>query len=690
VEISNEAEEKKGSKVAGRIETDPTEIGGTSGTNKINSISEPIEQNEPNNSHESHESPQSNIADERRRTPNDNAVPVYVEVQERIIRQVLEAMWFEDILDRRVNGSEWSTCGVTANGESVVYTCDAEQKFSFGRMKVKVGSIKREGVTCTDLDLFLEEMVLNRLQGAKLTAFVQELQETMAKDSQCRALLPLRIPVEDRHYDALESHMTDGHLYHPSYKSRLGFSLQDNLAYGPEFDADVLLIWVAVRKEMVQTAVSGGYDSAALLEQHLTEEDLQHFRQVIRDKTTSLDMDSYVLIPIHPWQWEHAVESIFAKQLMDGDIIYLGTSSSVYRAQQSIRSLSNRNNPLAPYIKLALSITNTSSTRILAQHTTQNAPLISDWLDQLVREDKLLQREQFVILKEIMGLSFRYEQLPVTQYGRAYGTLGAIWRENVSIHLKAGETAWPLNALMLVQRNGVPFIQEATERHGVQPWAEALVRTLTLPIIHLLYAHGIALESHAQNIILVLENDLPKRIIIKDLHDGVRYVPDQLLHPERAPKLHPEPETHRKFNRYSFIYAGDVSEVRDYTYDAFFFICMTDVALSLEPFGLSEEAFWRLCAGVILDYQRQHPEYAERFKMFDLLAEDALIEEMTKRRLYGDGELYFRKASNPLKLAKDALEQDHEYEHEYEQIKKLEQSGEHGQKDEVEQKEANR
>ena len=71
-----------------------------------------------------------------------------------------------------------------------------------------------------------------------------------------------------------------------------------------------------------------------------------------------------------------------------------------------------------------------------------------------------------------------------------------------------------------------------------------------------LYAHGIAFECHAQNIILVLENELPKRIILKDLHDGVRYVPDQLLHPERAPKLHPELETHRKFNRYSFIYAG--------------------------------------------------------------------------------------------------------------------------------------
>ncbi|KAA8747635.1 IucA/IucC family protein [Paenibacillus sp. UASWS1643] len=632
---------------------------------------------------------------------------VYVDVQERIMRQTLEAMWFEGILDSDVSGSEWRTSGLTSYGDSVTYTCEAERKFSFGRVKVKKGSIQREGVPCTDLDLFLEEIVLNSLKGANVTAFIQELLETMAKDSQCRAILPLNIPREDRHYDALESHMTDGHLYHPSYKSRLGFSLKDNLAYGPEFNSEVALVWVAVKKEFAQTAISAGYSSEELVGQHLTAEDVERFQQILQqedltdtveavhtyavsegqlgssaevsDITIAQDSitgsnvgregskvdgeiggsdagDRYVFIPVHPWQWEHQLESVYARQLMDGDIVYLGPSSSPYRAQQSIRSLSNRVNSEAPYIKLALSITNTSSTRILAQHTTQNAPLISDWLDNLVREDELLQRAQFGILKEIMGLSFRYEQLPATQYGRAYGTLGAIWRENVSAHLKQGETAWPLNALMLVQPDGVPFIQNAVERHGVEKWSEALVRTVTLPIIHLLYAHGIALESHAQNIILVLEDDLPKRIIIKDLHDGVRYVPDQLLHPERAPKLNPEPETHRKFNRYSFIYAGDVSEVRDYTYDAFFFICMTDIALAFEKFGLSEQSFWQLCAGVIVNYQKQHPEYAERFVAFDLFAEDALIEEMTKRRLYGDGELYFRKASNPLKVSKDALE----------------------------------
>lgn len=173
------------------------------------------------------------------RAEKGHKTAVYTDVQERIMRQTLEAMWFEGILDCKVDGNEWCAVGRNTSGQAVTYSCEAEQKFSFGRVKVAKGSIRREGVPCTDLDLFLEEMVLNLLEGVNVTAFIQELLETMAKDSQCRALLPEKIPDKDRHYDALESHMSDGHLYHPSYKSRLGFTLKDNLAYGPEFNSDV-------------------------------------------------------------------------------------------------------------------------------------------------------------------------------------------------------------------------------------------------------------------------------------------------------------------------------------------------------------------------------------------------------------------------------------------------------------------
>ncbi|GLB60904.1 IucA/IucC family protein [Cytobacillus sp. NCCP-133] len=571
------------------------------------------------------------------------------EVKERIMRQTLEALFFEDIIKAIKKGTDWVFNGKSGKGDIIQYSCKAVEKWSFGRIKIEKNSIKREGEKCTNLYLFLEEVIQNNLTGSYTSQFIHELLETLVKDHQSKQFQLDQIPEQDQHYEALESHMVDGHPYHPSYKSRIGFSLEDNFAYGPEFNQEVLIYWVAVNQQLIDVNTLKKMSFEEIIKHHIKNEDKLRFLQVLKEKGS--EEKNYVFLPVHPWQLKNKIQSLFVQQLMDKDIVILGTANSTYRAQQSIRSLSRREKTEAPYIKFPLSITNTSTSRILAHHTTQNAPLISDWLNKIIEDDSLLKKEKFQILREVMGISFRYDQLNSIQYGMTYGTLGAIFRENVSTYLEDNEEAWPLNALSHIQKNGKLFIQAAIDQYGVEAWSEALIKVVTIPIIHLLFAHGIALESHAQNIILVIENQFPKRIIIKDLHDGVRYTPDQLLKPDWAPKLNPEPESHRKFNRYSFIQAKDSAEVRDYTYDAFFFICMTEICFAFEKSGLSEKDFWRTCVKTIAAYQNAHPEFAERFKMFDLFSEDALIEEMTKRRIYGDGQLYFRKAKNPLLLA---------------------------------------
>ncbi|PLR82023.1 IucA/IucC family siderophore biosynthesis protein [Bacillus canaveralius] len=570
------------------------------------------------------------------------------EVKERIMRQTLEALFFEDIIKATKTGTDWFFNGKSAKGDIIHYSCKADVKWSFGRIKIEKKSIKREGEEFTNLYLFLEEIIQNNVTGSYTSQFIHELLETLVKDHQSKQFQVDQIPEQDKYYEVLESHMVDGHPYHPSYKSRIGFSLADNFDYGPEFNQEVSIYWVAVNEQLIDVNTLKKMSFEEIIKHHVTNEDKYRFLQVLKEK--GCEEKNYVFLPAHPWQLENKILSLFVQQLIDKDIVILGTANSTYRVQQSIRSLSHRENAEAPYIKFPLSITNTSTSRILAHHTTQNAPLISDWLNKIIQDDSLLKKEKFQILREVMGISFRYDKLNPIQYDMTYGTLGAIFRENVSTYLEDNEEAWPLNALSHTQKNGEPFIKAAIEQYGVEAWSEALIKVVTFPIIHLLFAHGIALESHAQNIILVVENNFPKRMIIKDLHDGVRYTPDQLLKPDWEPKLNPEPESHRKFNRYSFIQAKDAAEVRDYTYDAFFFICMTEICYTFEKFGLSEIDFWSRCVKTIAAYQHDHPEFKERFEMFNLFSEAALIEEMTKRRIYGDGQLYFRKTKNPLLL----------------------------------------
>ncbi len=578
----------------------------------------------------------------------------FITVQERVKCQTLEALFFEEIIPVMKRGQEYAFQGRSARGGTVFYTCEIVEKWSFGRVKVKPYSIKRNGDTNVNIYTFLEEIV-QTLEGQYTTTFVQELLETFVKDSQSKSSQPAFIPTDDFHYEALESYMIDGHPYHPSYKSRIGFTLADNYCYGPEFNQNIALNWIAVHQDLVDIAFLGTTAINEMYRHHLQAEELAKFKKQLREQIEE-DEEAYIFLPVHPWQYTNIVPKVFFKQITDNTIVLLGKSSSLYRAQQSIRSLSNRHCPQATYLKLPLNIINTSTNRILAHHTTQNAPIISEWLDKIIKSDEYLKTHRFEILKETIGISFRYHQLSSIQYSMAYGTLGVIHRENINHYIEKGEQAWPLNAMMHKQGNGEAFIKQAIDLYGVEKWSKALIQVLVTPIIHLLYVHGIALESHAQNIILVLKNNFPNRVIVKDLHDGVRFCSAELLHPEWEPLLNPEPATHRQFNRYSFLKTPHASEVRDYTFDAFFFICMTELCFTLEEFGLGEEDFWRTCVEVILAYQQQHPQYKHRFQTFDLFAEDALIEEMTKRRIYGDQTLYFRKAQNPLMRAMELLQ----------------------------------
>ncbi|MBB6451074.1 siderophore synthetase component [Geomicrobium halophilum] len=571
------------------------------------------------------------------------------EVKDRIMRQTVEAFMFEGILETEQKGANWEIKGKTKTGNDVIYTFNAERKWSFNRVKVKPYSFLREASSCTDLHLFLEEVVQNNIEGAQVDSFIQEVLETFAKDAQSKQQQREPLPFYEVTYDELESELIEGHSYHPSYKSRMGFSLADNASYGPEFNRPLSICWLAIEPNQAAIAQSAENEIARVIHEHLSLEEQERFRQVLLNKEA--EKRSMIWMPVHPWQWEHHLQNKLTEPLAEGKVIFLGYSKPVYRAQQSIRSLGHRTNPKAAYVKLPLSITNTSSSRILASHTIQNAPKISDWLQALVDEDEFLQKKSFALLRETVGASYQGEEGSDIPSERLYGTLGVIYRENISNYVNKEETAFPLNAVTHMQKNQIPMIQPIIDHYGAEAWCEALVETVLTPLIHLLLIHGVALEAHAQNIILVLEKGWPRRILVKDLHDGVRFVPEELLEPERMPFLCSEPEAHRSVNRYSFIKAETSAEVRDYLYDALFFICMTELAFFFERYSISEERFWQLCRRVILLHQREFPEYQGRFEQFDLFAADINIEEMTKRRLYGDGALHFRIVSNPLREA---------------------------------------
>nr|WP_240141491.1 IucA/IucC family protein [Nitrosomonas sp. HPC101] len=441
----------------------------------------------------------------------------------------------------------------------------------------------------------------------------------------------------------LEARLTDGHLYHPVYKSRVGFSLDDNEMYAPEITASIRPLLLAVRRDRCQWSVSETLSNDAergiVL---LGEPGWQYFCDQLSRR--SLRSGDYLPLPVHPWQWDEVVLPCYHQSLAQGELSALGLLPDQYLPQQSIRTLSNLNAHNRLSLKLSMNLVNTSTSRVLAPHTVQNAPVISDWLHELVeRTDWSLPLARPVLLREVAGASFT----PVALAHGQYGALSCIWRESVHSHLRLGERAVPMTAITHIDIDGKPFIDPWVQRYGFEHWLKRLVERVYLPVLHLLWEHGIALESHAQNMILLVEEGLPARVALKDFHDGVRFCRALLSAP--APVLAAPPPEHTQINPNSFLESENAEELRDFTFDALFFVNLAELAWLFQcHYGMTEKQFWQITREVLQAHQKRHPRSEARYLLFDCFASEVGVELLASRRFQPEIRLRTQLARNPL------------------------------------------
>lgn len=570
-------------------------------------------------------------------------------VRERVLHQLLGSLLYENAfhpgtvdlgaLDTTSDAAADTAVGATAYDEprrceircpnGVRYTFRARRRATFGR--VTVDQLLRDGQPPTSVSGFLADVAeLVDADPDHLPRFARELEETWVKDTlaQHHRRRTETAPLAGLDADTLEGAVTDGHRYHPTYKSRIGFGVTDNLAYGPEFFPDVRPLWLSVDRNLA--AVTTGFDVSErdLAPEPLTAE------------------DDRVLVPVHPWQWRNHVAAAFAPEIAEGAITPLGADPARFRPQQSIRTLAGADAPHRPCLKLAMSLVNTSTSRVLAPHTVHNAPLISDWLAGIARDDPFLRDElRPVLLREIAGTAVAPAVDDPLRRAGTYGTLACIWRESLRPHLDRGEAGVPFTGLTARDLDGTPLIDPWVSGGALTPWVRRLAEAVVVPVLHLLCRHGVALESHAQNMVLLHRDGVPTRVALRDFHDGVRFSRDRLAEPDRCPPLRATPEHHA--NRNSFVETDAPQLVADFVLDAFLFIGVGELAVFLDDaYGLAEPDFWSIVADVLRGYLDRFPD-----PRYDVFVRDVNVEKLTTRRLQPDTELRLHRVPNPLATA---------------------------------------
>ncbi|MFZ6766595.1 IucA/IucC family protein [Undibacterium sp. Di26W] len=587
-------------------------------------------------------------------------IAFYAAAMERTLRQFIEAFWFEGALNGHVkHGTDGVTklhlLGLDEQQAKVEYQINAQLPDAFGRTRLfgplfgpLSGPLRdsRNEKVVHDIVVVTNNLLRHlQVDEDKIRRFITELTHTAVKQAYSLTTSytsPLELP-----YAWQEAQLGDGHLYHPCYRSRMGFSLEDHQRYGPEFAQPFGLIWLAIAKDLCDIHALDDCNYSGFIQAESDTQELLCLQQAITDQ--GRDNTNYYLLPAHPWHWQHSLQIQYADWLADGSLLYLGVGSAMWLAQQSIRSLSSLASTATKprlNIKLPLAIANSSADRILSDHHVHNAALISQWLLQLCAQDSYLQHKaRLSILAEPMGITLK----PAFSRKDRYGLLGAIWRQSPESILRDGEQVFPCTALNKLDSQQQLEIAPWLATHGTEAWVSALLQSMLPPFLHLMVAHGVLLEAHAQNTLLIVNNGLPTGVAIRDLPGGLHYVAGHTTNETQISALRHAPAHRNLANASAGFAVHAISEARDYLLEVLLFIHLSELAHRLERHhGFSEKNFWQLASQTVLNYQMQVPELAERFALYDLFVPTIQIERLATRRLSASSQQEFHSVPNPL------------------------------------------
>ncbi|HJT04774.1 MAG TPA: IucA/IucC family protein [Pseudonocardiaceae bacterium] len=330
---------------------------------------------------------------------------------------------------------------------------------------------------------------------------------------------------------------TEGHNLHPCGRGRLGMQPADLLRHDLESQTSTDLVLVAVRRQRIEfTPDERGRDIGQLLCAEYPNLDTAvrgHFG------ADQLDPADYVFVPVHPWQLEQVVYPLLAQEIADGTVVPVPAARLAGVPTSSVRTLLTERSPAGRrlLVKTALDTLIGSTRRSISAHTTNNGPVYSRLLRQVIDREPVL-TGPIVLLDELAGASYRpLAQDPDPE--RRSRALSALVRRDLAGYLRPEELPVPGCALParapvtdssllveLVTRYGRARGERDVARAGLR-FAEEYAALLLPVSVILMTKYGIAVEAHLQNCIFTFVDAVPTRLVLRDW-GGMRIYPPRL------------------------------------------------------------------------------------------------------------------------------------------------------------------
>lgn len=539
---------------------------------------------------------------------------IWREVNRNLLAKSLAELMHEEVAKPEIISEEGDTTHfrLATDHEHIHYTFSAHRRM-LDYWHILKESIRRyEGATESDiLDVprfFIELQHTFAIKSFTLAHYVEELLHTLYADAYIRFRgRPSAMALTDADYQTVE-HQMDGHPWVIVNKSRLGFDAGDYKKYAPEADKNTPLFWVAAHKSRATFRACEDIKQEQFYEEEIGKEKVAMFRELITSR--KVNYADYIFVPVHQWQWDNKIEIQFAADLAENLLIPLGPGDDVYSPQQSIRTFFNISNPHKHYVKTAVSILSTGNIRGLSPKQMSIAPRVTQWVKEVLKDDPYLQSTGVVLIGEVATIAYLhsgYNAINAIPY-QYNEMLGSLWRESALGYLKPGEKMMTMAALLYVDDEGESLVGALIHRSGLSKndWVKAYLKAYLKPLLHLYYNHSICVTPHGENIILVMKNYVPERIIIKDFVDDIVLTREAM---EKLPADLAEGmiKSSNKENVPLFILIG--------VFDAFFRY-LSDVMQTCSSYD--EKTFWNEVQETVLEYQEENPQLRSRFEKYDL------------------------------------------------------------------------
>jgi siderophore synthetase component len=265
----------------------------------------------------------------------------------------------------------------------------------------------------------------------------------------------------------------------------------------------------------------------------------------------------------------------------------------------------------------------------------RTTPAINEWVYAIVEQDPYLQQRGFCVLRELAaaGYTNQYYEAALQADSPYKKMLASLWRESPVSKLKAGQRLSTMAALLHTDTSGRALLPELVIASGLSTtdWVRQYLRSYMSPLLHCFYQYDMVFMPHGENIVLVLENNVPVRAIMKDIGEEVTLMNTHISLPENARRIQVEvPEALRTRPIFTQLFDG-----------IFRFVA----AILSEQHDLQEQDFWQLVAECISEYQREHPELAAKFSQYDLFADSITPDALNRMQILNSRKL--RDRSNP-------------------------------------------